>query len=85
MAGFAVNLKLLLAHPSASFSLFAKRGMQESHFLTHLVRLEDLEAKADNCTKIYVWHTNTRAVLLKGELDMQNRNMVYDEDIVEQF
>ena len=52
MAGFAVNLKLLLAHPSASFSLYAKRGMQESHFLSHLVRIEDLEAKADNCTQV---------------------------------
>ena len=52
MAGFAVNLNLLLSHPSATFSQFAQRGMQESHFLSHLVRSKDLEAKADNCTLV---------------------------------
>lgn len=52
MAGFAINLRLLLAHPSARFSPLVKRGMQESHILSHLVSLNDLEAKADNCTKV---------------------------------
>jgi galactosylgalactosylxylosylprotein 3-beta-glucuronosyltransferase 3 len=55
MAGFAVNLNLLLAHPSASFSQFVARGMQESHFLGKLVaNMHDLEARADNCTKVKV-------------------------------
>jgi hypothetical protein len=27
-------------------------GMQESHFLSHLVRVEDLEPKARNCTQV---------------------------------
>ena len=52
MAGFAVNLQLFLRHPSASFSLMAGIGMQESHFLSHLVRVEDLEPKARNCTEV---------------------------------
>jgi hypothetical protein len=52
MAAFAVNLQLFLRHPSASFSLMAGIGMQESHFLSHLVRVEDLEPKARNCTQV---------------------------------
>ena len=52
MAGFAVSLSLVLAHPSATFSHLVQRGMQESHFLSHLVRVKDLEARADNCTKV---------------------------------
>ena len=52
MAGFAINLNLLLAHPSARFSQFVARGMQESHLLSSLVTVDDLEAKADNCTKV---------------------------------
>jgi hypothetical protein len=52
MAGFAINLSLILAHPSARFSQYAARGMQESYFLSHLVSSNDLEAKADNCTKV---------------------------------
>lgn len=54
MAGFAVNLKLLLAHPSARFSHLVQRGMQESHLLSHLVSINELEPKADNCTKVRI-------------------------------
>ena len=107
MAGFAVNLNLLLAHPSASFTQFVPRGMQESHFLGKLVATSDLEARADNCTKvklgfdaadctelclliewfvfsmkIYVWHTNTRQVLLSGEKHLPSQNLSYDEHIL---
>jgi hypothetical protein len=52
MAGFAVNLQLLLSHPSATFTYIVANGMQESHFLSHLVSVDDLEPKADNCTKV---------------------------------
>lgn len=85
MAGFAVNLNLLMAHPSARFSMMSPRGMQESHLLSHLVRVKDLEAKADNCTKILVWHTNTRSILLAGEKTMAKKNLHYDMNIVAQF
>jgi len=54
MASFAVNLNLVLAHPSARFSQFVKRGMQESHFLRNLVSINDLEPKADSCTKVII-------------------------------
>lgn len=52
MAGFAVNLNLLMSHPSARFSVLSPRGGQESHLLSSLVRIQDLECKADNCTKV---------------------------------
>ena len=52
MAGFAVNLNLLMAHPSARFTNLSPRGGQESHLLGNLVRVKDLECKANNCTKV---------------------------------
>ncbi|XP_048103218.1 galactosylgalactosylxylosylprotein 3-beta-glucuronosyltransferase 2-like [Alosa alosa] len=60
MAGFAVNLNLILANPEARFILKgARNGMQESDFLSKLTKLEYLEPKANNCTKVLVWHTRT--------------------------
>ncbi|XP_063056407.1 galactosylgalactosylxylosylprotein 3-beta-glucuronosyltransferase 2-like [Engraulis encrasicolus] len=60
MAGFAVNLSLILANPQAQFVLKgAKRGMQETDFLRQLTTVQDLEPKANNCTKVLVWHTRT--------------------------
>jgi hypothetical protein len=52
MAGFSVNLKLVLNYPLAQFSQNIGSGMQESYFLSSLVSEEDLEPKADNCTKV---------------------------------
>ncbi|XP_061754103.1 galactosylgalactosylxylosylprotein 3-beta-glucuronosyltransferase 1 [Nerophis ophidion] len=75
MAGFAVNLHLILSKPSANFDLQAKAGYQESSLLTQLVvSLDDLEPKAQNCTKVLVWHTRTQKPNLgpkdgKGFLD----------------
>lgn len=104
MAGFAVNLGLLFAHPSARFSQMVPIGMQESHFLSHLVahpviltsgagsskhtaenNKNELECKADNGTRIYVWHTQTRRVSLASERKMSNKSLVYDPDILAQF
>uniref|UniRef100_A0A670ZJC5 Galactosylgalactosylxylosylprotein 3-beta-glucuronosyltransferase n=1 Tax=Pseudonaja textilis TaxID=8673 RepID=A0A670ZJC5_PSETE len=51
MAGFAVALSLLLANPEARFDLLAERGYLESSLLQSLVSMEELEPKADNCTK----------------------------------
>ncbi|XP_061817809.1 galactosylgalactosylxylosylprotein 3-beta-glucuronosyltransferase 1 [Nerophis lumbriciformis] len=68
MAGFAVNLHLILSKPSANFELLAKGGRQESSLLTQLVSLDDLEPKAQNCTKVLVWHTRTQKPNLAGEV-----------------
>lgn len=59
MAGFAVNLNLLVKNPDAEFSLKSKRGFMESDFLEKITTLSELEPKADLCTKVYVWHTQT--------------------------
>lgn len=52
MAGFSVALSLLLANPEARFDLLAERGYLESSLLQSLVSVEELEPKADNCTKV---------------------------------
>ncbi|KHJ80195.1 hypothetical protein OESDEN_20135 [Oesophagostomum dentatum] len=60
MAAFAVNLTLVTANRDALFSYDVARGYQESHFLTSLgLTRSDLEPKAMNCTRVYVWHTRT--------------------------
>lgn len=68
MAGFAVNLRLIKEHPAAVFHMNAGRGNLESDLLTQLgVTLNDLEPKADGCTKVLVWHTRTEKPSLKNE------------------
>ncbi|XP_068107649.1 galactosylgalactosylxylosylprotein 3-beta-glucuronosyltransferase 1-like [Hyperolius riggenbachi] len=59
MAGFAVNLKLILEKPRAVFRLDVPPGYQEPSLLQDLVTLDELEPRAANCTKILVWHTKT--------------------------
>ncbi|XP_053545385.1 galactosylgalactosylxylosylprotein 3-beta-glucuronosyltransferase 1-like [Bombina bombina] len=59
MAGFAINLKLILEKPRAMFRLDVKGGYQETSLLESLVNINDLEPKAKNCTKVLVWHTKT--------------------------
>lgn len=54
MAGFAVSLKLVLANPEACFDGEAPMGLLESSFLQGLVTMDELEPKADNCTKVRV-------------------------------
>uniref|UniRef100_A0A3P8YL15 Galactosylgalactosylxylosylprotein 3-beta-glucuronosyltransferase n=1 Tax=Esox lucius TaxID=8010 RepID=A0A3P8YL15_ESOLU len=68
MAGFAVNLHLILCKPQAYFKLRGvKGGYQESSLLRELVTLNDLEPKAANCTKVLVWHTRAENPLLVNE------------------
>uniref|UniRef100_A0A452F094 Galactosylgalactosylxylosylprotein 3-beta-glucuronosyltransferase n=1 Tax=Capra hircus TaxID=9925 RepID=A0A452F094_CAPHI len=68
MAGFAVNLRLILQRSQAYFKLRGvKGGYQESSLLRELVTLSDLEPKAANCTKILVWHTRTEKPVLVNE------------------
>ncbi|CAD0197858.1 unnamed protein product [Chrysodeixis includens] len=60
MAGFAINATLFLEHPEAKFSRKVQSGFQESEILKYFATKEDLEPLADNCTKVYVWHTRTQ-------------------------
>ena len=52
MAGFAVNVELLFDFPEASFKLKVQRGYQETELLRQLVTMDQLEPKANNCTKV---------------------------------
>ncbi|XP_040216715.1 galactosylgalactosylxylosylprotein 3-beta-glucuronosyltransferase 1-like [Rana temporaria] len=67
MAGFAINLKLILEKRKATFHLDVPGGYQESSLLQDLVTMEELEPKADNCTKILVWHTKTETPSLQND------------------
>uniref|UniRef100_A0A3Q3AEW5 Galactosylgalactosylxylosylprotein 3-beta-glucuronosyltransferase n=1 Tax=Kryptolebias marmoratus TaxID=37003 RepID=A0A3Q3AEW5_KRYMA len=68
MAGFAVNLSLILSKPQAYFKLHGvKGGYQESSLLKELITLSELEPKASNCTKVLVWHTRTEKPVLVNE------------------
>ncbi|XP_060081592.1 galactosylgalactosylxylosylprotein 3-beta-glucuronosyltransferase 3-like [Ylistrum balloti] len=68
MAGFAVNLSIIFSHPNAVFSNHVPRGYLENALLLELgVKLQDLEAKADGCTKVLVWHTRTEKTKTKNE------------------
>ncbi|XP_073524681.1 galactosylgalactosylxylosylprotein 3-beta-glucuronosyltransferase 1-like [Phyllobates terribilis] len=68
MAGFAINLRLILERPYANFKLEGvKGGYQETSLLKDLVTMDGLEAKAANCTKVLVWHTRTERPTLVNE------------------
>ncbi|XP_003230178.1 galactosylgalactosylxylosylprotein 3-beta-glucuronosyltransferase 3 [Anolis carolinensis] len=81
MAGFAVALQLLLANPEARFDLLAERGYLESSLLQSLVSIEELEPKADNCTKVLVWHTRTEKPKMKQEELLQKQGLGSDPGI----
>lgn len=73
MAGFAVNLKLVINKPQANFNSNSHIGMLESNFLSDLgLELEDLEPKANDCREILVWHTRTEKTNLKNEAKMSS-------------
>lgn len=60
MAGFAINLDLIKKNEAVSFSFEVERGYQETAILSSVVNsVHELEPYADNCTKVYVWHTRT--------------------------
>ncbi|KAM9726260.1 galactosylgalactosylxylosylprotein 3-beta-glucuronosyltransferase 2 [Menidia menidia] len=68
MAGFAVNLQVILAKPRAQFKRRGSQpGMQESDFLNQITKVTDLEPKANNCTRVLVWHTRTEKPHLANE------------------
>ena len=52
MAGFSINVRLLLERPEATFSNTVRRGHLETNFLSTLTTMEELEPNAHNCTKV---------------------------------
>lgn len=69
MAGFAINLDLILEKSDAEFSQKMTTGLMESEFLSFFVKKEELEPLADNCTKVYVWHTRTEKPKFSGIIE----------------
>jgi hypothetical protein len=65
MAGFAVNLRFLLAQPHVEFAVEVKLGHQESAFLQTIVSLADLEPRATG--RVLVWHTRTEQPTITRE------------------
>ncbi|XP_026072196.1 galactosylgalactosylxylosylprotein 3-beta-glucuronosyltransferase 3 [Carassius auratus] len=81
MAGFAVSLRFILTTPQARFDGDAQMGFLESSFLQHLVTMDDLEPKADLCTKVLVWHTRTEKPKMKREDALQKQGLGSDPDV----
>ncbi|XP_069500179.1 galactosylgalactosylxylosylprotein 3-beta-glucuronosyltransferase 1-like isoform X3 [Ambystoma mexicanum] len=75
MAGFAVNLNLILERKNALFPVVDASGRIETWFLEGLATVEDLEPTASNCSKILVWHTKTEKPILALENGNTDRNM----------
>ncbi|XP_068611811.1 galactosylgalactosylxylosylprotein 3-beta-glucuronosyltransferase 3 [Brachionichthys hirsutus] len=78
MAGFAVSLRLLLANPEACFDGEAPTGFLESSLLQGLVTLNELEPKADGCSKVLVWHTRTEKPKMKREESLKGHGLASD-------
>lgn len=52
MAGFAINLELILQYDKAWFSYDVQSGYQESEILRQMVTRDELQPLADHCTKV---------------------------------
>ncbi|KAK3546440.1 hypothetical protein QTP70_026385 [Hemibagrus guttatus] len=81
MAGFAVSLNLVLANPEACFDGNAEMGFLESSFLQNLVTMEELQPKADMCTKVLVWHTRTEKPKMKREEALLKQGLGSDPNV----
>lgn len=81
MAGFAVSLRLVMTNPEARFDGEAQMGFLESSFLQHMVTMDDLEPKADLCSKVLVWHTRTEKPKMKREDVLQKQGLGSDPDV----
>lgn len=59
MAGFAVSLEYMAGFPNVTMPF--KAGYEEDEFLKSIgLRMQDIEPKANNCTEVLVWHTQTK-------------------------
>ncbi|XP_039298377.1 galactosylgalactosylxylosylprotein 3-beta-glucuronosyltransferase P isoform X2 [Nilaparvata lugens] len=74
MASFAVSVQFLHERPDAIMPF--KPGFEEDGFLRSLSPFDpkDIEFKAENCTKILVWHTQTKKNEPAAKLDIAKYN-----------
>ncbi|XP_011499151.1 PREDICTED: galactosylgalactosylxylosylprotein 3-beta-glucuronosyltransferase I [Ceratosolen solmsi marchali] len=73
MAGFGINLKVILEKKDALFAYDIQSGFQESEILKQVTRRDELEGLADGCSKVYVWHTRTQPPVLNTEQILTKR------------
>ncbi|KAF9807866.1 hypothetical protein SFRURICE_000647 [Spodoptera frugiperda] len=78
MAGFAINATLFLEHPEAKFSRKVQSGFQESEILKYFTTRDELEPLAENCTKVYVWHTRTQKPSIVNPQKLKRPLVSYD-------
>ncbi|CAH3022934.1 unnamed protein product [Porites evermanni] len=84
MSAFAVSLKkLLVERPEARFDPDIKPGFLETSFLEQITTMEQLEPKASNCMKVYVWHTRTETPIINinGEKQLIKRGKPSNPDV----
>ncbi|XP_030845357.1 galactosylgalactosylxylosylprotein 3-beta-glucuronosyltransferase 1-like [Strongylocentrotus purpuratus] len=68
MAGFAVSLKYFRQQSHVRFDPKSRPGWVEPTLLVQLgLKKEDLEPRAENCSKVLVWHTKTQNPDLSSE------------------
>lgn len=59
MAGFAVSLDYMARSPNVTMPYRA--GYEEDEFLKSIgLQMADIEPRANNCTEVLVWHTQTK-------------------------
>ncbi|KAK0087695.1 hypothetical protein PV325_000352 [Microctonus aethiopoides] len=81
MAGFALNLKVVIEKKDAMFSYAAPNGYHETTLLEQMVTRDQLEPLADCCTKVYVWHTRTEPPTLRDEQQLIKKGLRSDTNI----
>ncbi|GAB6024558.1 Galactosylgalactosylxylosylprotein 3-beta-glucuronosyltransferase 2 [Chamberlinius hualienensis] len=79
MAGFSVNLKLILDSPEAIFSENRQRGYVESSLLEKLITPSQLEPLSQR--NVLVWHTRTEKPKLYTDEDI--RKMKFNPNDIE--
>ncbi|CAF0997796.1 unnamed protein product [Brachionus calyciflorus] len=77
LLGFCINIKLLAERKNVQF-----RSFRYLDFVKNLVELNEIEPKADMCTKVYVWSTKTNPAILRYNLSSKKS---YDLNIIEQI
>ncbi|KAK8391877.1 hypothetical protein O3P69_017477 [Scylla paramamosain] len=81
MAGFAVSVPFLLTRPNATMPFTV--GYEEDGFIKSLgITSADIEPLAFNCTKIWVWHTQTKKNTAAVPIAQNNITMGTNLDVI---
>lgn len=71
-----MSLQVILSHPKAVFKRRGSQpGMQESDFLKQITTVEELEPKANNCTKVPIYFLKRLSVVF---VDDRTNKVLFD-------